>query len=165
MKVKLTEAAFADVSALIKLGLAVSEHLAGEFGPGIWAAGATEKGVLFALRNHRVLVARDRGRIIGSLRLATRKPWAIDKSYFTECARPLYLTDMQVAPDYQRRGIGRAMLEDAARIALVWPADAIRLDAFDLPAGAGEFYSKCGFSEVGRATYRSAPLIYYELLL
>ena len=31
--------------------------------------------------------------------------------------------------------------------------------------GAGDFYRKCGFREVGSATYRSAPLIYFELIL
>ena len=46
-----------------------------------------------------------------------------------------------------------------------WPGDALRLDAYDDPCGAGEFYTKCGFEEVGRATYRGTPLIYYELLL
>jgi GNAT superfamily N-acetyltransferase len=165
MKVTLTDATVADVSKLVNLRLAVSERLRSDLGPGIWATGVTEKGILFAMRSSRVLVVRDRERIVGSLRLGTKKPWAIDKSYFTECARPLYLTDMHVAPDRQRCGIGRAMLLETADIARAWPADAIRLDAFDLPAGAGEFYAKCGFREMGRATYRSAPLIYYELLL
>ena len=46
-----------------------------------------------------------------------------------------------------------------------WPSEAIRLDAFDAEAGAGGFYARCGFTEVGRVTYRKAPLMYYELLL
>ena len=29
-------------------------------------------------------------------------------------------------------------------------------------AGAGPFYEKCGFTEMGRVTYRITPLIYYE---
>jgi hypothetical protein len=29
----------------------------------------------------------------------------------------------------------------------------------------GSFYAHCGYTEVERATYRDAPLIYYELLL
>ena len=40
-----------------------------------------------------------------------------------------------------------------------------RLDAYDSQAGAGEFYASCGWTEVGRASYRDVPLIYYELLL
>jgi hypothetical protein len=47
----------------------------------------------------------------------------------------------------------------------MWPADAVRLDAYQGPAGAGGFYERCGFREVGRAAYRGTPLIYFELLL
>jgi GNAT superfamily N-acetyltransferase len=126
----------------------------------------TEKGVLYAMRMGRVYVARDgRTTIIGTLTLAAARPWAIDKKYFSKCQRPLYLLAMAVAPDRQRRGVGRAMLEDVKRVVKARPGDAIRLDAYDLPGGGGEFYAKCGYREVGRVTYRGAPLIYYELLL
>lgn len=125
----------------------------------------TEKGVLYALRTSRVFIARDGRTIIGTLQLATTKPWAIDRSYFSKCQRPLYLTAMAVEPDRQRHGIGRAMLEDVKRVVQAWPDDAIRLDAYDLDGGAGEFYAKCGYREMGRVTYRGAPLVYYELLL
>jgi hypothetical protein len=57
------------------------------------------------------------------------------------------------------------MLEEVKRVVQAWPGDAIRLDAFDLPGGAGEFYAKCGYRKMGSITYRAAPLIYYELLL
>ncbi len=56
-------------------------------------------------------------------------------------------------------------MEEVTRIARAWPADAIRLDAYDADAGAGIFYAKCGCTEVGRVSYRGTPLIYYELLL
>jgi GNAT superfamily N-acetyltransferase len=72
---------------------------------------------------------------------------------------------MAVHPDEQRQGLGRLCIQEARRIATAWPSDAIRLDAYDAAAGAGEFYSKCGFREVGRVTYRKAPLIYFEALL
>ena len=52
-----------------------------------------------------------------------------------------------------------------ALVAAAWPADAIRLDAYDHAAGAGPFYAKCGFRERGRVVYRGNPLAYYELLL
>ena len=38
-------------------------------------------------------------------------------------------------------------------------------DVYDADAGAGSFYAKCGFREVGRAKYRNTRLIYFELLL
>jgi len=72
---------------------------------------------------------------------------------------------MAILPQRQRQGLGRRCLEEAQRIARAWPADAIRLDAYDADAGAGGFYARCGYAERGRLTYRNAPLIYYELLL
>ena len=111
----------------------------------------------------RILVARSNRRIIGTLRLATKKPWAIDISYFTPAERPLYLTGMAVLPTLQRKGIGRLLMKKAEAEARAWPADAIRLDAFDADAGAGPFYAKCGCREVAHVTYKKDPLIYFEL--
>lgn len=165
MKVTLKQATMAHATAIAKLRVATNEKLARDFGPGPWTSTVTEKGVLYALRHSCVYVVRDGRTIIGILTLATKKPWAIDRKYFTKCRRPLYLINMAVAPERQRHGIGRAMLADVKRIAKSLPADAIWLDAYDLPGGAGEFYAKCGYRETGRVTYRGAPLIYYELLL
>jgi GNAT superfamily N-acetyltransferase len=72
---------------------------------------------------------------------------------------------MAVDPEYQRQGIGRRLLDEARSVARQWPAESIRLDAYDAPAGAGRFYAKCGFREVGRAAYRGVPLVYFELML
>jgi GNAT superfamily N-acetyltransferase len=165
MRVKLATAIAGDVADIVSLQAAVNQHLTSKFGKGYWSGGVTEKGVLFTMRIAVVYVARHRGRLIATLTLSKRKPWAIDKKYFRASERPLYLTSMAVSPDEQLRGIGRLCIEEACRIAREWPADSIRLDAWDALAGAGEFYRKCGFREVGRATYRNAPLIYFEMLL
>jgi GNAT superfamily N-acetyltransferase len=117
------------------------------------------------MRTGKVFVVRERERLVATLCLTTRKPWAIDPSDFSAARRPLYLVSMAVAPDLQGQGIGRRCLEDAARIARAWPADAVRLDAYEGPAGAGEFYRRCGYTEVGRKVYRTVPLVYYELRL
>ena len=154
-----------DAGEIAALRTAVAERLTRDFGQGHWSATASERGVLQSLRNSRVLVARSNSGLVATLRLATRKPWAIDQSYFADAARPLYLSDMAVAPDHQRTGVGRRCLAEATLIARAWPADAIRLDAYDAPAGAGEFYAKCGYREVARVSYRKTPLIYFELRL
>ena len=65
----------------------------------------------------------------------------------------------------QRRGTGRRLLEEAKAVAASWPADAIRLDAYDAAAGAAPFYSRSPVQSVGRVTYRGVPLVYFELLL
>jgi GNAT superfamily N-acetyltransferase len=165
MKVTLKQATAAQAVAIAKLRTATNEKLTHDFGRGPWTSTVTEKGVLYGMRMGRVYVARDGRAIIGTLQLTTTKPWSIHRKYFSKCERPLYLLAMAVEPDRQREGIGRAMLEDVKRVVKAWPGDAIWLDAYDLPGGAGEFYAKCGYREMGRVTYRGAPLIYYELLL
>jgi GNAT superfamily N-acetyltransferase len=166
MRVKLQVATAEDVADLMSLRTAVDQHLTAQYGKGFWSSsGMTEKAALFAMRRSTVYIARNRGRLIATLALSTRKPWAIDKSYFSASERPLYLTSMEVAADEQRKGIGRLCIDEARRIAKKWPSDAIRLDAWDAAVGAGEFYRKCGFREVGRTSYRNAPLIYFEMLL
>jgi len=81
---------------------------------------------------------------------------------------------MAIHPTHQRQTIGRLLLDEAEALARVpasrsWelanPADAIRLDAFDSPAGAGPFYVKCAYREVAHVSYRNNPLIYFERVL
>ena len=155
-----------DAPAIAQIRAAAGERLTREYGKGHWSSPVREPSVLRAIRTSRVFVAQDaEGGIIGTLQLATKKPWAIDLRYYVKSRRPLYLIDMAVDPSVQRRGVGRFMLEHAEAFARSFPADAIRLDAYDAPAGAGGFYERCGYHEVGRAPYRGVPLIYYELLL
>ena len=165
MRVKLQPATAEDAESIAALRNAVSDDLTLKHGKGWWTGYCTTAGVLFDLRNGNLFVALHRGEAIASLNLATKKPRAIDRKYFSKVERPLYLLAMAVAPDLQRQGVGRACLADAEKIARHRKADAILLDAYDHAAGAGEFYAKCGYRETGRATYRAAPLIYYEKLL
>lgn len=164
MRLTLEPALPADAAAIAALGTAVADRLTQDFGKGHWSSAASERGILAAMRRGTFFVARRRGRIIASLALSTRKPWAIDRSYFTPVARPLYLTAMAVEPNLQRRGIGRRCMAEVTRLARAWPADAVRLDAYAADSGAGRFYAKCGYRERGRATYRQSPLIYFELV-
>jgi GNAT superfamily N-acetyltransferase len=165
MPIKLQPATLADVPRLVELRNAVNAHLAAQFAGVIRVATVTEKGISFAMSRATVLIARYRGKPIATLALSTRKPWSIDAAYFTPSAVPLYLTDMAVHPGRQRTGIGRQCIVEAVAYARKWPATALRLDAYDALYGAGEFYRKCGFHEVGRASYRSTPLIYFERVL
>ena len=165
MRFRFELASTADAAALAVLHTAVADDLTQKHGRGPWSTKTSEKGVLLALRTSQVFIARQGDEIVGTLRLATKKPWAIDVSYFAKCAKPVYLLAMAVAPAKQRHGIGRRCFEEAVRIAKALPADAIRLDAYDAAAGAGGFYAGCGCTEVGRVVYRNTPLVYYEFLL
>lgn len=165
MPLKFRDATPDDVPVIAALHNAAAGALTARFGVGHWSAFVTERGALLAQRHARVRVGRDGKRIVTVLRLATKKPWAIDVSYFTPVKRPLYLTGMTVSVAHQGQGLGRLALEDARAVATAWPADAIRLDAYDAAAGAGAFYARCGYHERGHAVYKGNPLVYYELLL
>lgn len=165
MKITFRDATADDAPAIAAIHNATAGALTAQYGNGPWSSLITERGALLAQRYARVRVGRAGRHIHTVLRLATKKPWAIDTSYFSPVKRLLYLTSMAVAVAHQRQGLGRLALEDAMRIAAAWPADAIRLDAYDGGAGAGGFYAACGFSGRGRVVYRQTPLAYYELLL
>jgi GNAT superfamily N-acetyltransferase len=163
--VKFRDATLKDVPAIAGLHNAAAGALTARFGVGHWSSLVTERGTASSQRHARVRVGRIGTRIVTVLRLATKKPWAIDVSYFTAVKRPLYLTGMTVSVAHQGQGLGKLAMADAVAVARAWPADALRLDAYDAAAGAGDFYARCGFRERGRVVYKNDPLIYYELLL
>jgi GNAT superfamily N-acetyltransferase len=151
-----------DAAAIAAVRIAAADNLTRDFGDGHWSAHTNEAAVLRDIKGSRVLAVRERGAIVGTLTLQTKKPWSIDVSSFTPCKKPLYLIDMAVAPVRQRSGVGRALLAEALIVARAFPADAIRLDAYEAAAGAGDFYRKCGYRHVGGRNYRGVPLLYFE---
>lgn len=165
MRLTFRDATLKDVPVIAALHNAAAGALTARFGEGHWSSLVTERGTASSQRHARVRVGKSGKRVLTVLRLATKKPWAIDVSYFTPVNRPLYLTGMSVAVTHQGQGLGHLALEDAIDVARDWPADAIRLDAYDGDAGAGPFYAKCGFIERARVVYKGDPLVYYELLL
>ena len=165
MSVVIDRASPADAPAIAALRNAAAVDLMTRFGKGSWCGQCTPHGVLTDIRRFDLYVARRDDHVIGTLTLQTRKPWAINRAYTEGCDHPIYLTSMAVLPEMQRQGIGRACLVAAREAAIRSGADAIFLDAFDAPAGAGEFYRKCGFVEIARAAYRGVQLVYFRLSL
>ena len=165
MNLEFRDATLEDVPVIAALHNAAAGALTARFGVGHWSTLGAERSAALAQRHARVRVGREGKRILTVLRLATKKPWAIDVAYFTPVKRPLYLTGMAVAVTHQGHGLGRLALDDAHAVAESWPADAIRLDAYDHAAGAGEFYLECGYAERGHVVYKGDPLAYFELLL
>ncbi len=165
MNLSFTEATEDDIPSIVSINNEAATHLTFLYGKGHWSYQCTEKGMRHRRKgNSKLLAAKYNSEIVGSLNLVTKKPWAIDVTCFTNVLHPLYLIGMAVHPDWQRKGIGRYMLEEVKSFVISWPAQALRLDAYDNPAGAGEFYRKCGYTERGRVVYRNNPLIYFEML-
>jgi GNAT superfamily N-acetyltransferase len=154
-----------DASEVAALRNAVASALTKRHGLGHWSSMSSDKGIRSSMKRSSIYVAREDSLVVATFELATKKPWAIDRTYFTDVTRPIYLLGMAVDPERQRIGIGRQCIAHAVEVCRNWPADALCLDAYDADAGAGAFYAKCGFTEVGRATYRNTPLIYFERLM
>jgi GNAT superfamily N-acetyltransferase len=165
LKLPVVVATKVDAAEIAALRTAVAVDLTEKFGKGPWSSSVTDRGVLWHMRYGDVLVGRDEARIVATLALAKRKPWAIDPAYFTKVKRPVHLTSMAVLPERQAKGLGRMLMAAAERLARDLNFEAIRLDAYQGDAGAGPFYVKCGYQERGRVTYREAPLIYFEKML
>ncbi|MFO1449832.1 MAG: GNAT family N-acetyltransferase [Opitutaceae bacterium] len=153
------------IAELVSLRAEVAQSLSTRHGPGPWSRQSTEAGVRFELRSTSLLVLRDATRIVACVGVTRRKPWAIDPRNFSPSRTPVYVVALAVAPAWQGRGVGRQCLAAAEDWAVQWQSDMIRLDAYDAPAGAGAFYQRCGYREVGRATYRKCPLVYFERAL
>jgi GNAT superfamily N-acetyltransferase len=153
-----------DAAAIAAVRIAAADRLTRDYGDGHWSAHTTEASVLRDMKVSRVVAARIAGTIVGTLTLQTKRPWSIEESYFTTCRRPLYLINMAVGPGSQRSGVGAALLEEALRLARDFRANTIRLDAYEAPAGAGDFYRKCGYRNVGARSYKGVPLLYFELM-
>jgi predicted N-acetyltransferase YhbS len=169
MSLSFVIASESDASSIAGLRNETSAALKRQYGEGNWASQSTERSVVLSNfmrpKFQRTLIARDSDAVVATLCLQTKKPWAIDVKYFTSAKKPLYLIGMAVHPDWQGKGVGRLILQEAEAVARAWPGDAIRLDAWDAAAGAGPFYAKCGFREVARVVYKTAPLVYYEKML
>ena len=96
---------------IAKLRTAAGAALARKHGPGHWAGISTDAGVMRDIRAAHVLVGIARRKIVGTLTLQKKKPWAIDVSYFTTVPRAIYLINMAVLPRRWGKGIGRALLD------------------------------------------------------
>ena len=154
-----------DARALVALRTAVAQDLTQKFGEGHWSACPSRADVVRQVRASHVLVARRAEEIIGTVRLTTAKPWAIDSSCFTPVTSAFYVLGLAVTPEARGQDVGRDLMEAAKDAARSRSAEALWLDAYDHIAGAGPFYMKCGFRKVGRTQYREVPLIYYEWLV
>jgi GNAT superfamily N-acetyltransferase len=165
VRLSFRDATAKDAPVIAGVQNAAAGALTARYGEGHWSSLVSERGTVLSQRHACVRIGRTGKRIVTVLRLATKKPWAIDTAYFTPVKKPLYLTGMAISVAHQGQGLGRLALADAIAVARAWPADAIRLDAYDAEAGAGGFYASCGFRERGRVIYKGNPLVYYELLL
>lgn len=137
-----------------------------DHGRGHWATVNTVRTLKKRAAEQRLWAVDEGESPIATFTLAESKIHFYRLSWFAHPEHPaLYLTDMAVHPDYQRKGVGRWCMREIERIARGRAARAVRFDAYDAAAGAGPFYEKCGYTLVHRGSFRGTPLRYYEKTL
>jgi GNAT superfamily N-acetyltransferase len=155
-----------DAAAVAAVRMGAARDLTMKHGLGTWSfAMESEDSVRAELFSATVLIVRAEGSVLGTVKLALRSPYLMPISAFTAVENPIWLTAMNVLPRAQGQGIGRALANAARKSALEMGGEAIRLDSYDANAGAGGFWRRCGFREVGRMNYNGTPLIFFEDLL
>jgi ribosomal protein S18 acetylase RimI-like enzyme len=90
----------------------------------------------------RVFVAEEDGGIVGFVGVLARVVPEPDESQAYA-----YVSDLVVLPAYRRRGIGRALLEEAEAYARREGARSLRVAVLARNNGAGRLYHRMGFSD------------------
>lgn len=152
-----------DVKRVRSILAAAASDLTARFGEGHWSGVKSIETLRKYLDEGVLYVVESDERIVGTLRLTDRKIGFYRNDWFADpAAKAGYLLDMAIDPVHQRHGVGRqamAAMEDVARAAGL---QAIRLDAYTGPAGAGGFYRRCGYRLAHQGEFRGVSLEYYE---
>ena len=155
-----------DAKSVRKVRRLAAEDLTTRFGRGHWSSVSTLPTLRKHARSMHLHVVELHGKVVATFTLSPRKIPFYHKAWF---ANPddeaLYLTNMAVRPDTQRQGVGRWIMGQIEKIAVQASVGAVRFDAYDANAGAGEFYRKCGYICVHRGSFGATPLEYYEKTL
>ncbi|MBA2706217.1 MAG: hypothetical protein H0U59_00230 [Gemmatimonadaceae bacterium] len=90
-----------EAAAVAGVRAAAARDLTTRFGRGHWSSEPTQRGVMSGMRGSEIWIGKRAGVAVATFRLTTRKPWAIDPTYFTSRERPIYVTDMAVEPEWR----------------------------------------------------------------
>jgi len=155
----------ADASDVQNVRAAAADDLTTKHGAGHWSMVSTPITIRNQIDDNRVYIAKQ-DQIVGTYTLDTQKIAFYRKDWFAYPNDPsLYLSNMAVVPKFQHMGKGRAIMMEIERLAKKMDCLAIRLDAYDSPAGAGRFYEKCGYEHVHHGILGYTAYTYFEKVL
>ena len=93
----------------------------------------------------RIFIAEEKGRAAGYIvfKLVERP-----ENPFTFAMRLLHIDQISVRPTIRAQGVGRALMQQAERLAREWQAKRIQLDSWDFNVAAHGFFEHLGFRKV-----------------
>jgi GNAT superfamily N-acetyltransferase len=164
--VTLRNAGLGDIKLVRSILAAAADDLTARFGQGHWSGARTMETLKAYAERGELYLIEANSTAAGTLRLTDRKIGFYHNAWFARPDDPAgYLLDMAVHPDHQRLGIGHRAMQMMERLAQQAGLQAVRLDAYQGPAGAGAFYRKCGYAMVHTGDMRGVGLEYFEKLL
>jgi ribosomal protein S18 acetylase RimI-like enzyme len=99
-------------------------------------------------------VAEHEGQIVGVLRISIQQP--PDRPILVP-RRTAVIGDLVVSQEHRRRGIGRALVEEANKWALERDITQMELLVWEFNEGARAFYGALGYQTVNRRMWQQLP--------
>jgi len=165
--VSIRKARLSEVPEIHALRTAAAKTLTERHGHGHWSRVTVINTLQRALsRDGTLYVIIDDGAVAGTFTLSSHRPEFYDRKWFAQPdAQAFYFRSMAIHPDKQNRGIGRAAMVEVEKLATARGWKALRFDAYGGPAGAGGFYTRCGYTKVHSGEFNGVPLEYFEKVL
>jgi GNAT superfamily N-acetyltransferase len=165
-KLRCTKATPSDLQRVFDIRANCAADLMTRYGPGHWGTSPTLRTLEKHLTSKYVFVVSTGKAMVGTFTLSLKRPSFFSLKDFTNPkATAAYLTGLAVEPVYQKKGIGRFCMQSVDRMARKLKCSAIRFDAYDAPAGAAEFYVRCGYERRHKSTFMGVPLIFFERVI
>jgi GNAT superfamily N-acetyltransferase len=156
-------------AAMLKQIAAVRDDSSGDlqrrFGEGHWCGITNPDRLKREIKKGRQLyLVSSAGEPVATFAIAESGPKFLRPDWFTEPQSPaMYLTGLSVVCAGQGQGVGRWCMKfirkNVASRGFKW----LRFDAYDAPAGALDFYAKCGCAERQRFDFNGVALIAIEM--
>jgi len=142
-----------------------ADDLTHRFGPGHWSGHSKLDRLKRELKKPRQLyLVKSGDEPVATFAIAESGPKFLRPAWFAEPEAPvMYLTALAVAPAWQGRGVGRWCMKFIRKAVADHGLKWIRFDAYNAPAGAADFYVKCGCVERRKFGFNGVGLIAFEM--
>ena len=160
-----------DVDSIFEMRNASANSLTKLLGEGHWSGQARRQSIRVRIdcgnpdnpRKLTLYVATMNEFPVGSVCVSSFPPGFWKRQYWREpCAVALGVFHLVVHPTYQRKGIGRFLMQQVELIARSHGIDYVRLDAYSLNPVSREFYRSLGYEERHSIDVRSVALVMME---
>ncbi len=157
--IQLRPARLRDYAAIHRIRRSAAQKLSADFGKGEWSNVSWFSTLERGLLDKTLYAIWQNGIVIGTCSLTTIPVGFYNLQRFSQPnAAAFYLRSLSIAPAFQRQNAGRSAMLAAEALAQSRRLTSLRLDTLLAPAGASDFYIRCGYA----AAYDDSGLRFFE---